>query len=165
MNCPTHGSECVLNGLEGWKAEDCAGVLLEGEVALRRRKGWPSLSERGRCVLSVSRDVDCDMRKPLINDDYEAHKTHDQVRWEKMRPGVPWPGAAVDLACKQGPKVWKNYIPGVGPVINNMRERREYMRLTGHREIEKGERWGEVSPRERAARELVSRWKAFVTKG
>lgn len=166
MTCPTHGSECVLSGLAGWKPADCAGVLLEGEVALRRRKGWPPVGgERGRAVLSVSRDSGYDLERPLLNDDWEAHKTHDQDRWEKMNPGKPWPGAATDLAVKGGEKVWKNYIPGVGPVINNMRERREYMRLTGHREIEKGEKWGEVSPRERAARELVARWKAFVTKG
>lgn len=165
MICPTHGNECALNRYRGWKPMDCARILDEGEVALRRRKGWPPITECGRAVLSVSRDSGYDLERPLLNDDYEAHKTHDQERWEKLRPGVPWPGAAVDLAVKGGEKVWKNYIPGVGPVIKNKRERAEYMRLTGHREIDKGERWGEVSPNARAAQALASRWKAFVTKG
>lgn len=165
MKCPTHGDDCAVSRFDGWTAEDCAGMLLEGEVALRRRKGWPSVTETGRAVISVSRDSGYDLERPLLNDDYEAHRTHDEERWKRMRPDQPWPGTAYDLQCPEGPKVWKNYVAGQGPVIRNKAERREYMRLTGHREIERGEDTGRVESRDRLRSELRERLLRFVRKG
>jgi hypothetical protein len=95
----------------------------------------------------------------------EAEKTYDQESWEKKHPGTKWPGTAFDLQSKIGEKVWKNYIPGKGPVIRNQAERREYMRLTGHRELDRGENFGHVNPRERVMRELREKFRAHMAKG
>ncbi|TXH58460.1 MAG: hypothetical protein E6Q97_02105 [Desulfurellales bacterium] len=40
-------------------------------------------------------------------------------------------GVVPDLADAEGEKVWKNYVPGVGPVIRNNDELRDYCRITG----------------------------------
>lgn len=40
-------------------------------------------------------------------------------------------GVVPDLADAEGERVWKNYVPGVGPIIRNNDELRDYCRLTG----------------------------------
>lgn len=41
-------------------------------------------------------------------------------------------GVVPDLHCDEGPGVWKNYEPGVGPIIRNQAELKRYCELTGH---------------------------------
>lgn len=41
-------------------------------------------------------------------------------------------GVVPDLHCDEGPGVWKNYEPGVGPIIRNNAELKRYCELTGH---------------------------------
>lgn len=158
--CAVHGDLCLLRHLVGWEPADCAGLMDEGLIHLKRRKGWPEYVHSATMEApEAERELGAVIHMP------EAEKTYDQERWERMRPGVPWPGTAFDLQCPEGPKVWKNYIPGKGPVIRNPQERREYMRLTGHREIERGEDFGRVEPRERLRREIRERFLRFVRKG
>jgi len=42
-------------------------------------------------------------------------------------------GVVQDLHCDEGPSVWKNYLPGVGPIIRNQTDLRDFCRLTRHR--------------------------------
>lgn len=159
--CTVHRELCQLRYLQGWVPKDCLGLMDEGLVHLKRRKGWPEGVRSATMDAPMAEDPDCGtvIRMP------EFEKTFDQERWEKMYPGKKWHGAAQDLACAQGPKVWKNYIPGKGPVIRNQAERREYMRLTGHRELERGENFGHVSPRERAMAEFREKFTRHMQKG
>ena len=159
--CTVHGDACALLHLKGWKQADCVGLMDEGLVRLKRRKGWP---HSVRSATMETSEPQYDELGALIHMP-EAEKTYDQERWEKMYPDRKWPGTAHDLQCKQGEKVWKNYIPGKGPVIRNQAERREYMRLTGHRELERGENFGHVSSQERAMSEFREKFRAHMMKG
>ena len=159
--CTVHGDACALIHLTGWEQADCVGLMDEGLVRLKRRKGWPHYV---RSATMEAAEPQYDALGALIHMP-EAEKTYDQERWERMYPDRKWPGTAFDLQCKQGEKVWKNYIPGKGPVIRNQAERREYMRLTGHRELERGENFGQVSSQERAMSEFREKFRAHMMKG